>query len=269
MEAYKSKDQAAIAKAAKENQELNAPMYEAMKKSQAELEDVLTEEQVKQLPGGGIQVMIGEGGAAGLQARASSDEAMKSAKARMREKVKRQRELVEQAWQLCEKLDAVGEGKPGEAHALWEKLEAVQGELRRTLEATPPRAGWMPGAPLPGQPPQAFTVPFQPLAGAAPRGPDRQSLERALRELKEKAEKLAQEGKTEQAERVKHEARELQETLQRSASQPNAARPLPGQPLIVRPDPAVQELRSQMQDLRRQVEELRAQLKKLSVSKEK
>ena len=206
MEAYKSKNKEAIEKASKAYQDLYAPMHEAMKKAQKELDDVLTAEQkatifkhraemyVKSMfaraklteeqtakiqaiiaemakqpditvnwqaysklaekingllteeqkaamkapwtpsgaaPGasavvapGGIQVTISEAG----------EEAGKSAKARMGERIKHQRELVERAWKTYEALEALGEGKQAEARELWEKLETLQGELRQTFE---------------------------------------------------------------------------------------------------------------------------------------
>jgi Spy/CpxP family protein refolding chaperone len=90
-------------------------------------------------------------------------------------------------------------------------------------------------------------------------GKDREALERRYKELSEKAGRL-----TEEAKRVKHEAYEVHEALERQPRQPQGPWQMlmPGQPLNVRPDPAIQELRSQVQELRRQVEELKAMVKK-------
>ncbi|MGA2620901.1 MAG: Spy/CpxP family protein refolding chaperone [Thermoguttaceae bacterium] len=121
--------------------------------------------KVTQLPGGGIQVTISEGGDVRVEANKAQpktcdpfEQAMNAAKARMREKVKRQHELAEQAWQASQKLEALGPDKKAEAHELWEKLERIEGELRQTFEPAaapfpPPGGAWIPpGAPLPGQP---------------------------------------------------------------------------------------------------------------------
>ena len=157
-EAYKSKDKDAIAKAHKAIEALYAPMREAMKKSQSELDNVLTPEQreklqksraaawvrldgaVSQLPGGGLRVIISEG------------------------------------------------------------------------------------------------------------GKDREALERRYKELSEKAARLAEE-----ARRVKREAYEVHESLERQPRQPQGQvrMLMPGQPLNVRPEPAIQELRNQVQELPR------------------
>ena len=109
--------------------------------------------QVQKLPGGGIQVIISEGAEtkerAGRnleewkkaeaqkrleQARHNLEEQMKSAKARMLERVNRQHQLAEQAWQLAQRLQAVEEANKAEAHAIWERLEAVEGQLRGTFQ---------------------------------------------------------------------------------------------------------------------------------------
>jgi Spy/CpxP family protein refolding chaperone len=84
------------------------------------------------------------------------------------------------------------------------------------------------------------------------RGETRQSGEGRRKEL------------SEMARRIEHEAHELREAMERQPGQPQGQvrMYMPGQPLHVRPDPAIQELRSQMQELRRQVEELKAMVKK-------
>jgi hypothetical protein len=94
-------------------------------------------------------------------------------------------------------------------------------------------------------------------------------LERRYKELSEKGERLIEEAK-----RAEREAHEIHEAMQRSSRSLYQA-PLqilpgpstsgqftPGQSIIVRRDPAIEELRSQVQELRRQVEELKALVKK-------
>jgi Spy/CpxP family protein refolding chaperone len=153
--------------------------------------------RVEKLPGGGIRVILSEAGEgkegqrreamqALEKARHALEEQMKSAQPRMLERVKRQHELAEQAWQLAQKLQALEESKKAEIHELREKLEAVEGQLRGTFEPAVRVMSASPG-----------WVQVQPRASGN-----------------------------------------------------------------VRPDPAVQEIRSQIQDLRRQVEELRAIVKK-------
>jgi Spy/CpxP family protein refolding chaperone len=58
MEAYKSKNQDATAKAQKEYQDLYAPMHEAMKKSQTDLDNVLTAEQKEKLQDSRVMTAI-------------------------------------------------------------------------------------------------------------------------------------------------------------------------------------------------------------------
>lgn len=132
---------------------------------------------VTQLPGGGVQIILSEG---------AEGRDREAGRARLGERIKRQRELVEQAWQVWQKLEALGPDKKGEAHELWERLERLESQLRETFE---------------------------------PAG------------------RLA----------------------------------LPGQPLnpAIRPEPAIQELRAQVQELRRQMEEVRATLQKLNEREKK
>jgi hypothetical protein len=160
-----------------------------------------------------------------------------------------------------------------------------------TVRGVPgPTTPAMPGASLSGAPATGWTVVrvpmqpvsalprFQPPAGAAPsttRGfSNREALERRYKELSEKAQRLTKEGKTEEAKRVEHEAHEVHEALERSGRLPYQAQVqilpgqlMPGQPINVRPDPAIEELRSQVQDMRRQVEELKALVKKAADKK--
>jgi len=166
-----------------------------------------SEVKVEKLPGGGIRIIIGERAEGGKGERAeggkgeraegaksqdrqalenalkslreaqkSQIEGQASAKARMGEKIKHQHELAEKAWQTFQKMEAMGEGQQAQAHELWERLEQLEAELRRTFE---PLAGasavftggtaWVvqgaakPGAPMPGAP-----LPGTPLPGGEP-----------------------------------------------------------------------------------------------------
>jgi len=128
--------------------------------------------KVTQLPGGGIQVTISEAGVSNntkpmdaptrktaqeakpknADTRKNFDDWVKEApmgeagtkpvaalqdeaaqKAALRATIRRQRDLAEQAWQLCQKIDGLGEGQKDQAQALREQLERVEGELRQTL----------------------------------------------------------------------------------------------------------------------------------------
>ena len=77
MEAYKSKDKEAIAKAQKAYQDLYAPMHEAMKKSQGELDAILTPEQKEKQQESRMTAMI----KAWTDPAQLSDEQMKKLKA--------------------------------------------------------------------------------------------------------------------------------------------------------------------------------------------
>jgi predicted transcriptional regulator len=141
--------------------------------------------KVDRLPGGGIQVIISEGAEAKRgeaqkemlkaleRARSTLQDTMKSAKARMGEKVKRQHELAELALQTYQKIEALGEDKKAESQELWRKLERIQGELRGTFGPAPapmtPQPGFWggPGAPMPGGSPGAM-MPGAPMLGGRP-----------------------------------------------------------------------------------------------------
>lgn len=232
---------------------------------------------VKQLPGGGIRVIIREAGEReqgearrlGQQAPGqpcpSAPELMKAAKARMGKRVKRQHELAEKAWQIYQKMEALGEDKKADAHERWEQLERVEGELRGTFGPAAASGGWTqlrPGAVMPGAP-----VPGGAIGVYNPRPGNREAMERRLKELSEKAEQLTKEGKTEEAKRAKHEAHELHEALEQLPRQPRVHTLLPGQPLKVRSNPEVQELRNQVEQLRRRVEEPKAMVKAVAERK--
>ena len=114
--------------------------------------------KVRQLRGGGLQVIIGEAneGAEGKAAVRSLEAARKelektlaTAHAKAGERIKRQHELAEKVWQAYQKMQALGENKKGEAHELWEQIENLERQLRQTFE---PAGGALrpvaPGAPL-------------------------------------------------------------------------------------------------------------------------
>lgn len=218
--------------------------------------------KVTQLPGGGVQITISEQGEARERSPKQREEARKAAKARMREKVKRQKDLAEQAWQTFQKMDALGEGKPHEAHELWEKLERIEGDLRRTFEA-PATMALPPGFPGAVRFHTGAAMPGASIAGPG----NREAIARRLKELSEKIQQLSKQGKAEEAKRLKHEAAELHETLERLSKAPRwQLLERPGRPLVLPleagRDPAIRELRAQVKELRRQVEEIKAALKK-------
>ena len=136
------------------------------------------------------------------QAEDAAKKAMTAAKGAMRERIKRQHELAEKAWQLVQKMESLDEGKP-EARETWEQLERIEGQLRQALG--PPPGGpagqgffniWTPANPAAGAatgnaanfaygfatatgphgpvPPPAWggmPVPYAPLPGASAKGP--------------------------------------------------------------------------------------------------
>ena len=59
----------------------------------------------------------------------------KAANTRMRDKVKRQHELAEKAWQISQKMEALGEGKRGEAHASVGAIGAGRGPVAADVRA--------------------------------------------------------------------------------------------------------------------------------------
>jgi hypothetical protein len=176
------------------------------------------------------------------KARRSLEEAARLARSRLFEKVKRQHELVEQAWQLAQTLQALGEDKKAETHALREILEAIEGQLRGTLQPAPGTPQWQrreatlqpaPGArPAPGgwvqvQPGVAtYSLEAQTVPSVY-----REVLELRLKSLLEAAEQLTKEGKVDQAKAVRHDAQEVHEALEQLGRQ-SRAQPRPGQPLV-------------------------------------
>ena len=98
---------------------------------------------VRRLPGGGLQVIIGEGNesAEGKTPEATADAAHRQleraralAQADVGERIKRRHELAEKAWQAYQKMQSLGADKKGEAHELWEQIESLNGQLRQTFE---------------------------------------------------------------------------------------------------------------------------------------
>ena len=114
--------------------------------------------KVTQIPGGGIQVIIREGGEAkeenAPQQRLQvlqrqlvevARQAPLNNRASLRERVKRQHELTKKASKLMKKIDELGEGNREKAQELWEDLERVEGQLRQTF--TPAHSSSMPAQP--------------------------------------------------------------------------------------------------------------------------
>ncbi len=108
--------------------------------------------KIRQLPGGSFEVIIDQK-AEDAQAKALEklEAARKEfARASLGERVQRQHELAEKAWQAYQKMQKLGDDKKGEAHELLEQIEHVERELRQTF---PPAVGGMglpPGAPVSG-----------------------------------------------------------------------------------------------------------------------
>lgn len=133
--------------------------------------------KVTQIPGGGIQVIIGEGGPIEAKVQAQAQVQLETArkqletvvkraevdsKSAMRNRVKQQYDLAKKAWRLVQEMEELEEEKKSEAHELWEELEKVEGQLRQTFgQPTNPapfslplgqtRSAWVvqPGAPIP------------------------------------------------------------------------------------------------------------------------
>lgn len=180
-EASKSKNQEAINKARQAYTDLYAPMSELMKKSNVDLQNVLTAEQrealkqprfgaigagagatsqpgapaqaqsvrVNQVPGGGVQIFVSEGGAGGAvvggtiqveqqkEMHARMAELAKQAQAShrdiLRQRVKRQRELTKQATKLLKQLDELKPEEQAQAQPLLMQIEQTQMQLQQTF----------------------------------------------------------------------------------------------------------------------------------------
>jgi hypothetical protein len=223
--------------------------------------------QVRQIPGGGIQVIIGEGNEAKkdgepqqrlqLLQRQLTEAAQRTPadnKAGLRERVKRQHELTKKASKLMKKIDELGDGNKGKAHELWEELERVEGQLRQTfgpahssLAPGQTGTGWVlhsnvqaPGAPQhhPGTPQHHPSTPAQ-LPGA-PLNP---------------------------APRPGAPAEGVRIFVAPEGTAPRGGGFGSGGAFQVAPGAAQPDLRTEVQALRRQVEELQSQVQKLSERK--
>ncbi|MGD0896352.1 MAG: hypothetical protein ABR915_00865 [Thermoguttaceae bacterium] len=197
------------------------------------------------------------------------------------DRLKRQYRLAAEAQDLFAKWQSAQqqEGNEAVARELWEKLDAVQRELRQVCQPAPysssgerPVIGQTVPAPAPFSCPLQAVAPVAPASAAPQRGYwNRESMVHAMREMNEKAARLAAEGKKEQSEALKHEVRELQESLERlpqrppqprtkHLNMPNAGQP--ADPFAASPaDPGIQQLRSEVQDLRNQVREIKELLR--------
>ncbi len=182
--------------------------------------------KVRHLPGGGVQVIIGEAneGPAGKAAtgeleivRQELEKTLASARGNMGERIKRQHELAEKAWQAYQKMKSLGEDKKTQAHELWEQIESLEGQLRQTFEpvvaglrpapgisvnggvlnlvvpGVPANPGWIQVVPqnplLPGEWLAGQALPGQPVPGAAVIRSER-GQNAALEELRAQVERL-------------------------------------------------------------------------------
>ena len=308
MEAYKSKDKEAIAKVQKSYQDLYAPLHEAMKKSQAELDNVLTAEQKEKLQDNRAMNWI----KSMTDPVQLTDEQMKKLKAAYGELTKTatlqvlgrslpeviQNVLTAEQKATIAKHRAMIYVKSMFARAKltdeqMKRVEALVDELAKDSNVKVVMDGqWFNKlaekirALLTAEQKEALQSPMVWGGGGSggisvsgPRfptnvGQGREVLERRYKELSEKGERLIEEAK-----RVEREAHEIHEAMQRPArslyqaplqilpGQSASGQFMPGQSIIVRRDPAIEELRSQVQELRRQVEELKAMVKKAADKK--
>jgi membrane-associated protease RseP (regulator of RpoE activity) len=157
--------------------------------------DLDAQSTVRRLPGGGLQVIIGEGNKSDEgqtakpldAARQELEKARASAQAGLGQRIKLRHELAEKAWQAYQKMQSLGADKKGEAHELWEQIESLEGQLRQTF--APAGGGMMfaPGVPLNGvwtAPPGVQLVPGA-QAGFGERRQDA-----AIQELRTQVEQL-------------------------------------------------------------------------------
>ena len=305
-EAFKSKDKEAIAKAQKAYQDIFAPMHEAMKKSQGELDSILTaaqrdklqesrmkswikaltdpvqltDEQMKKLRAAYDNLTkatgpeaVGRSFPEALQQILTAEQKAAVAKHRAMNYVKSifaRAKLSDEQMKKAETLvDELAKDQSDKGGMGWQSYSTLAEKIRGLLTAQQKEAMQAPFA-VGGQGANVNPLSsgrFQATGGDG--GAYREALDRRFQELSEKAERLAGE-----ARQIAHEAREVHEAWQRSVRLPYQAQvqilpaqPMPGQilsgqPVPVRPDPAVEELRSQVQELRRQVEELKAMVRK-------
>jgi membrane-associated protease RseP (regulator of RpoE activity) len=118
--------------------------------------------KVRQLPGGGLELTIEEktekAETKNVQtlesARKALEMVLSPAGAGLGERIKRQHELAEKAWQAYQKVQSLGENKKAEAHELWEQIQSLEGQLRETfapaggvlfksVPATPSNGAWI------------------------------------------------------------------------------------------------------------------------------
>ena len=306
MEAYKAKDKEAIAKVQKAYQDLYAPLHEAMKKSQAELDNVLTAEQKEKLQDNRAMNWI----KSMTDPVQLTDEQMKKLKAAYGELTKTaglnaigrslpdviQSVLTAQQKATIAKHRAMIYVKAMFARAKlndeqMKRVEALVNELVKDANLKTVMDGpWFNKLAekirvlLTAEQKDALQSPMVWGGGGSggisvpgvrlsttigQRGIDREALERRYKELSQKGERLMEEAK-----RAEHEAHEIHEAMERSVRLPYQAQLqmlpgpsasgqlMPGQTIVVRRDPAIEELRCQVQQLQRQVEELKAMVKK-------
>jgi Spy/CpxP family protein refolding chaperone len=297
MEAYKGKDKDAIAKVQKAYQDLYAPMHEAMKKSQAELDNILTaeqkaklqesravgwikamtdpvqlsDEQVKKLKAAyGDLTKASDHEAAERRSPKAIDEILTAeqkttiAKHRAMTYVKSMFAQAKLTNEQMKKIEAMvdemvkGKGLTFDWQIYTKLAEKARGLLTAEQKAALEARNMLGVA---GGAVKALPGGgWQVIVGEG--GANRDVRGRSCKEL------------TAKAKRVEQEAHELREAVEQLEGLLNRAQVqvLPGQPLPsqlvrrqavqVRTDPAIEELRSQVQELRRQVEELKALVKK-------
>ena len=282
MEAYKSKDKDAIAKAQKTYQELYAPMHEAMKKSQGELDNILTPPQREKLQEsrmmGWIKALTdpaqltdeqtkklkaayGELTKTGhevmerklpelVQSVLTAEQKVTIAKHRAMMYVKAvfaRAKLTDEQMKRVEALvDDLAKDQKADLSTVWQSYSKLAEKIRELLTAEQKKALEVPNRAGPGG---AGVNPFpgggfQVVIGE--RGETREGLQRRLQELSGRAR------------RIEHETHELREALERLGQQVKT----PSQARNACPDPAVEQLRCQVQALRCEVEKLKAMVEK-------
>lgn len=105
--------------------------------------------KVSSAPGGGIQIFVTEGGAAGavissteqleqqkqihIRMQELSKQAQASHREMMRNRIRRQRELTKQASKLLKKIDELKPEDQAKAQQLWQQIEQTQAQLHQSL----------------------------------------------------------------------------------------------------------------------------------------
>jgi Spy/CpxP family protein refolding chaperone len=293
MEAFKSKDKDAIAKSQKAYQEIYAPMHEAMKKSQGELDNILTPQQKEKLQESRMTSWI----KALTDPAQLTDEQMKKLKAAYAELTKatghegmerklpetvqniltaeqkatiakhrammyvkamfaRAKLTDEQMKRVEAMADELAKDQKAKLGLDWQVYNKLAEKIRELLTAEQKEAIRAPtrlGAPGAS----ATPLPGRVQVILSESGQNREVLEGRCKEL------------SKMAGRIEHEAHELHEALERMARQPEQCQVqiLPGQPAPGRPDPAIEDLRRQVQELRRQVQDLKTAVEKAGAKK--